>query len=297
MSAVIAVHQVGKVGSTSVVDTLRDLLPGEIIHQTHMLSERRMLDALRRWLGRSRCFPNFRIQENMLSSIELSRSLVQGLSQHDWYLMTMVREPIARNVSALFQNLRRVWAHHLPSRERALCLRLLEPDAETEPEAVREVAAALVTHFTGRYPQEFVDQWFDEEMKGVFGIDVFEAPFSSSGWQIYRQGTVRLLLVRLEDMAGAFDPGVRQWLGESPWKDVFDANAPLKLKRANDAGTKNYALLYQEFLKKLSLDASLVEREYNTRTARHFYSDEERSRFAAKWTKSPAAPKASSLVS
>jgi hypothetical protein len=111
MSAVFSVHQVGKVGSTSVVDTLRDLLPGQTIHQTHVLSERRMLDALQRWLTRSRRFSEFRIQENMHSSIEVSRALANGLSKYDWYLMTMVREPIARNVSALFQNLRRVWAH------------------------------------------------------------------------------------------------------------------------------------------------------------------------------------------
>ena len=97
MSAVVAVHQVGKVGSTSVVDTLRDLLPGEPVHQTHALSERRMLDAMRRWLERSQRISEFKMRENLVSSVEVSRALAEGLPQHDWYLLSLVREPIARN--------------------------------------------------------------------------------------------------------------------------------------------------------------------------------------------------------
>jgi hypothetical protein len=123
-------------------------------------------------------------------------------------------------------------------------------------------------------------------MKGVFGIDVFGAPFPRErGWQLYRNGRVRLLLARLENLAETFDAGVREWLRDSPWQDAMPAAERLELKRANDSGEKNYALIYREFLKMLTLDASLVEEEYSTRTARHFYSGEELSGFQSKWVK------------
>ena len=286
MSAVISVHQVGKVGSSSVVEALRELLPGQHVHQTHVLSERRLLDALRRWLGRSQQFPGFRFYDHLRSSIEISKALAQGLSRQDWYLMSLVREPIARHVSALFQNLRLVWVHKLPPRERELCILLLRGKSVPEAGAIRDVAAALVAYFQSNYPREFVDRWFDEEMKGVFGIDVFDSPFPKDrGWQILQKGTVRLLVMRLEDLRGSFDPGVREWLRGSPWQKTLDVPGPLELKRANDSEDKNYILIYREFFKMLTLDPALVEREYRTRTARHFYSDDELSRFAEKWKK------------
>ena len=224
----------------------------------------------------------------MRSSIEVSRALGHGLEIRDWHLATQVREPIARNVSAFFQNLRRVWVHQLPPEPRALCLRLLDQKSAAGPDDVHAAAAALVVQFQGRYRREFTDHWFDEEMKGVFGIDVFATPFPRErGWQLYRAGRVRLLLLRLENLAGAFDPAVREWLADSPWHGRLEAAERLELRSANEADTKNYALIYREFRQQLALDPALIAQEYATRTATHFYSPEELRGFASKWRKTP----------
>src|SRR5260221_4851629 len=100
MKPVICIHQIGKVGSTSVLKTLNHFLPSEKIHQTHGLSERRMLDSIIRWLDRSRRKPGFKPSPNLLSSIEVSGYLRGGTAQRDWYLLFLVRDPIGRHVSA-----------------------------------------------------------------------------------------------------------------------------------------------------------------------------------------------------
>ncbi len=292
MKPVICIHQIGKVGSTSVLQTLNHFLPGEKIHQTHGLSERRMLDSIIRWLDRSRRSPGFKPSPNLLSSIEVSGYLHGGLEQRDWYLLSLVRDPIGRNVSAFFQNLHLVWVHRLPAAAREICSRLLRKKSGPVPgeDEIHEVARALVALFHERYSRQFLDRWFDDEMCGVFGIDVFAEPFAPDrGYQLYQNKRVRLLLLRIEDLAAGFEPGLRAWLDGSPWQNALMAGGGLELPRANEAGNKRYALLYRKFMDQLTFDPAVVEQEYASRTARHFYSGLERARFAAKWTKTETA--------
>ena len=299
MKPVICIHQIGKVGSTSVLKTLDHFLPGEKIHQTHGLSERRLLASIVRWLDRSKRSPGFKPAPNLLSSIEISGYLRGGLAQRDWYLLSLVRDPIGRNVSAFFQNLHLVWVHQLPEQPREICTRLLQKNAGPMPgeSEIREVAKSLVVLFHQRYSRQSLDRWFDDEMRGVFGIDVFSEPFSQDrSYQLYQSGRVRLLLLRIEDLAAGFEPGLRAWLGGSPWESTLHAMSGLELERANEAENKRYALLYREFMELLTFDAALVDEEYASRTARHFYSDAERERFAAKWTRSQPAPSSAPAV-
>jgi hypothetical protein len=293
MKPVICIHQVGKVGSTSVLKTLSRFLPGEKIHQTHSLSERVMLDSILRWLDRSRRSPGFRPSPNLLSSIEISGYLQHGLAQRDWYLLSLVRDPIGRNVSAFFQNLHLIWVHHLPGDLREICSRLLRKEAGSMPseDEIREVAKSLVELFHKQYFPRFLDRWFDDEMRGVFGLDVFSERFQRDrGYQLYRSDRVRLLLLRIEDIADALEPGLRAWLSGSPWEHPSGSGCDLELKRANVAENKRYALLYRLFMEQLTFDPALVEQEYTSRAARHFYSDVERESLAARWTKTEIAP-------
>ena len=296
----ICVHQIGKVGSTSVVETLRDLMPGETIHQTHGLSERRMLDSIRRWLERSRRMPGFKPQYNLLSSIELSGYLQAGFAHRDWYVLSLVREPIGRNVSAFFQNLELVWVHRLSPTLRETCVGLLKKKTNeaSDAEVIHEIAKALVAIYRENYHRRFMDKWFDDEMKPVFNIDVLAEPFPRErGCQIYRNEGVRLLLLRIEDLAAAFEPAMREWLRGSPWEKSLGAAGSLELKRANEAGNKNYALIHREFLAQLTFTPDEVEFEYTSLTARHFYSGAELRDFTAKWLKITPSPQPASIAS
>jgi Putative capsular polysaccharide synthesis protein len=288
MANPICVHQVGKVGSTSVIETLRDLLPDIVIHQTHVLSSRALAASLSQWLERERRSPGIRIPTNLRSSIAMSSLLEPGVASDEWHVLSLVREPVGRNVSAFFENLRRGWIHHLPPESRDVCAGLFQKKTTMAPDenAIRKVAVDLVELFKAGYSRDFMDAWFDEEVRGVFGIDVLAEPFDQQlGWQLYRRGNVRLLLLRLENLEEVFEPGIRQWLCGSTWQQKLDAHAPLVLKRANEAGSKHYAQLHRIFLEKMTFDPALLEQEYASRTARTFYSAEERERFAAKWTK------------
>jgi hypothetical protein len=281
--AILCVHQIGKVGSTSVLETLKHLLPAEKIHQTHVLHERAVLGSIRQWLGEFRNAQRPRPPRNLLASVELSRRLAAGTHVDDWYLLSLVREPISRNISDFFENLRRVWVHHLAPPARDACLAILKSKDVVPAEKIRPVAAELVLLFQRGYPREMIDAWFEREIHEGFGIDIFARPFSrEEGYQIYRRENVRLLVFRLENLATAFAPGIRTWLAGSPWESAIAAGN-LSLRRANEAGKKNYAALHAAFLEMLTLDNELVRTEYGSRTARYFYSDDELARFSGGW--------------
>lgn len=282
--AILCVHQIGKVGSTSVLETLQHLLPREKIYQTHVLHERAVLGSVRQWVDEFRKAQRPRPPRNLLASVELSRRLAAEPPAEDWYLLSLVREPISRNISDFFENLRRVWVHHLPPAARDACLAILKSRETLPAETIRPMAAELVSLFQRGYPRQMIDAWFDREIWEGFGIDIFDRPFSrQEGYQIYRRENVHLLVFRLEDLASAFAPGIREWLAGSPWESALAAAGSLELQRANEAGKKNYAALHAAFRELLTLDDELLRTEYGSRASRHFYSDEELARFSNAW--------------
>jgi len=274
----------GKVGSTSVVAALQRLFPAQKIHQTHLLSDAGVLRGMEWWLDQPKA-PEVKLPDHLLASIELGRRLADGVEAAEWHLVCLLREPLGRNVSAFFQDLHRQWLPHLPEKTREICRRVLAApgngaNAVTDEE-LRMLLHDLGTVFDAKFPHEWYDRWFDEEMRDVFGIDVFGEAFSAErGFQIYQRGTVRLLLLRVEDLPRTFDPAVREWLDGSP---LAPAAAAWQEERSNDGGTKRYAGLYRAFLADQLVAPRHVAEAYDSRTARHFYTAAELMEFRKRW--------------
>lgn len=281
---VICVHQMGKVGSTSVVAALQRLFPAQKIHQTHLLSDAGVLRGMEWWLDQPKA-PEVKMPDHLLASIELGRRLADGIEATDWHLVCLVREPLGRNVSAFFQDLHRQWLPHLPAQTQKICRRVLGVSADGQATATDEELRMLVrdlgTIFDTKFPHEWYDHWFDEEMRDVFGIDVFDGAFpAEQGFQVYRRGTVRLLLLRVEDLPRTFDRAVPEWLEGSLLGTTATA---WREERSNDGGTKRYADLYRTFLADRMVAPQRVADAYGSRTARHFYTTAELTEFRRRW--------------
>jgi hypothetical protein len=271
----------GKVGSTSVVSALQRIFPAQRIHQTHLLSDEGVLRGMEWWLDQPNV-PRAKVPDHLLASIELGRQLADGVDSADWYLLCLVREPLGRNVSAFFQDLHRQWLPHLPVPSQEVCARVLKGAAVPTGAEFRVLLSDLAAVFETKFPHDWYDRWFEEEMRAVFGIDVFAGAFPTDrGFQVYRHGTVRMLLLRIEDLPRVFDAAVREWLEGSPFATV--APAPWEEERANDAETKRYADLYRAFRDARLVSRGILSAVGESRTARHFYTSAERAEFRSRW--------------
>lgn len=158
--AQIYIYQMGKVGSTSFARAVDGI-------QVHWLDPESWFYSLRG--GRNR---------HLLASIRMRLCL----RPHD-KIITAVREPIARNLSAFMQNHRsRGWS----------------PDLET-----------FLAKFRHREPLD----WFDREVRRYLGIDVYAHDFDCDlGWQNIDD---RLLIVKAEIPDAVKSGAIEQFLGRN----------------------------------------------------------------------------------
>ena len=119
--------------------------------------------------------------------------------------------------------------------------------------------------------------WFDDEMKTVFEIDVFSPDnlcHRDHNTFVYKRGNVDLIVLRLEDIETTVPQALRAFLS----LDDFS------LTKANLARDKDYGRAYREFRKGLQLPAEYLTRMYQSKFARFFYSASEIDRFRKYWS-------------
>ncbi len=276
----ILIYQMGKVGSSSIRNSLfrcrdprtrlvlmsheyfpirdrdadridiepayRDLLEREILHEQRVYQQ----FSLRQRLGR-------RFREKFYAE-RIYKTYVR--SQRRLRVITLVREPVANNISMFFQLLHRYIG------------------------AGRELSDCDVDELVGIFIEDYVHArpltWLDAEIKTNFGIDVFQSPFPvHQGHTVISQGRISLLVLRCELDDRTKAQAIADFLG----LDEFE------IIHSNVASDKSYAGIYAEFKQRIKIPPTLLDQMYNSRFARHFYSMEEREHFRARWSGKDAA--------
>lgn len=249
----VLVYQMGKVGSSTVFTSLLALDPPREVDHIHLLNN---LDAIEDSVRSA--YPD---PDETLAQIERGRKLRARVARGrdtQWPVITLVRDPVQRNVSAFFQNLTEV-----------------VPDAYARHARGELAATDLRDAFLERYDHNAPLAWFQTQLEPVFGIDVFSTPFDTArGYATYESPMARLLLIRLEDLGTCGAPAIRDFLQ----LDRFE------LLRANTGSEKEYADLYAEFEHRIDLPESYLARMYDSQLARHFYDDAEIAGFRRRWT-------------
>ena len=191
---------------------------------------------------------------------EAEKEIDENPEQH-WNIISLVRDPIARNIATLFQ----VLSGFVPDwRERYANGKL----------DVRELQEWLInTSIINDSP----NQWFDMQIKQIpaFGIDVYAEPFPKElGYKIY-PGTscARLLLIRMENLNECAERAMYEFLGLKNFT----------IHNTNIGEDKDYAALYRAF-KQTPLPLEYVRKIYDTKFARHFYTELELEAFTKRWT-------------
>ena len=266
----LLIYQMGKVGSKSVLESLRALNMDMPIYHIHFLTDDLMdfYEEKRRKFFRTR-------QQNELSRIwmyrYLSKLLRKRLDHRKWKVVTLVRDPIARNVSSFFETL-------LVEQDESDGAYKISADFRSayrfQITVYMDNISELIRLFIEKFDHETPLIFFDQQIKAMLGIDVFAYEFpKSKGYMIYREQQVELLLIRLENLTDCAEEAFREFLGI----DGFVA------KNTNIGNEKIYAPLYKKFKSTIILPEAYINSMYSSKFVRHFYSDEEINKFKTKW--------------
>lgn len=116
--------------------------------------------------------------------------------------------------------------------------------------------------------------WFDEELKAMTGIDVYQYPFDKKrGYIQISEDGIEILLLKMEQMNENQDV-IGDFIGRQEFKFI----------NANVGEEKAYRYIYKQIKNKIRFPAEILNSQYNKERFRHFYTDEEIQRFLEKWS-------------
>lgn len=238
------IYTLGKVGSSTIYATLKKKLPGVPVHHVHYLSEKFLGDLLPK------------SDDYFKKHIGLGRRILADLEKHKARrvcIITLVREPVVRDVSALFQT----WRGRFGD---------VPFDSKSNAE--------LVAHLKERKFQHTLT-WFDEEFKEWTGVDVYALPFDKQrGYSIHRTDRFDILFVKLEQLNEVFAPAMKEFIG-------------LELSRlelANIGEEKLSREKYKSLAAEIRFTAEELDHVYGSRYMQHFFSEEEIAAARERWS-------------
>ena len=233
----------GHVASVAVYETLKALDLGVGVYHKH-----RLVNAVLDHPG-----PSWQRQ--------LRRHLDDPQPGAPWHVVTLVRDPVARNLSSFFHNLgKTTYPAYRPEFERGINL------------TAEELRAHFVAH--ADYEIDFAENWFDHEICHLFDVDVFSESFPhDAGFSVITGDRARVLVLRMEALAQSLPIAIEAFLG-IPDVQLLSAN-------------RNRSETYRGFLEQATLPEDYVDRVYSSKLARHFYTPDELASFKVRWTRVP----------
>lgn len=234
---VVLVHTMGKVGSKALAAAIESAaLPGVEVFHSHRLIDHRNPEVI---IERQGLAP----RRTWYVSSKLAARVAERTKP--CVVLSVVRDPMERNVSGFFQTIER----YLPDR------RPLRP-GEPHPSAEQ-----LVELFIERYPHDAVTRWAERELGTHFGVDPYEHPFDRDrGYGIIEQPPVTIGIARHDLFPGAAEAMLRDTMGL----------ARVELPRRNTTDGKHVGSLVRDFNAALVVPDDLIDRVYSSRYAQHF---------------------------
>jgi len=241
----VVVYQMAKVGSLSVVKSIIEYGLSPVYHVHRMAPDN---------IQKTRQQQASKIKKKVLPGNEvigeaLYGSVIRGGKKAKF--ITLVREPIGRNVSAFFHNLSQF-------------------TVGSDMPTIDELRSIFLTDYPHRVPLD----WFDVEIKETLKIDVYDHAFPQErGYMTLRNGKFELLILKSEIEDAVKEREIATFL-----------NLPgFRLQRSNIGINKSYGDIYREFVQKIQLPVSYIETMCSAKYTKHFYNNEEIERIRACW--------------
>ena len=254
----IIIHQMGKVGSTSIYEELKKQVPDSPLYHTHFLSQTGIHDAK---LRLRELEPRSNANVWCLLESEVLRDLVDS---HPAYrsvdIVSLVRDPMARNISSYFYNIKK----YMPD---------FFIKYQSEEINYTDIMKSFMESFS---EHEMPGSWFDQEMKTVFDIDIYRSQFDyEKGYSILENKGHRLLLLRLDLLKSNSKLAFGEFLGISNFS----------LNKSNSSDEQPYKAAYDKFITESNFPPEYIEKIYDNKLCRYFYLPQEIEEMKRKWIK------------
>jgi len=253
----VIIYQMGKVGSTALLESLQTTDIPNMVYSAHFLSHKGMDDAEKYFLSQSK--PTI---PNHLKFSRLLRRKIDKTKGICWKIITLVRDPVGREISDFFQNVEFIY-----------------PEFVNETGYVKKDAALnfIIEQFKKfEESSDYANNWLDNEIKDTFDVDVYQHFFDvEKGFTIIKEQGVEILLLKMEDMYQCIKTALSEFL---------DLKEPFVLKRSNIGSEKKYSAIYKYVKENIIIPREICERIYSTKYARHFFSDNMREKLLRRWS-------------
>lgn len=162
-------------------------------------------------------------------------------------IITVVRDPVARNISMFFQDIH-YW--------------LVEFDNNNIYDTRQEGMEYIYKAFLSAFDHDYYDRWFDSEIKRFTGIDVFKIKFDKKkGMLRVKEGRFDIIFATAENLnSNSSIAMLEEFIG-----------APITLDSKNVGGNKWYGDLYGKFKKEFPEILDYKKDMKSSKTYKHFY--------------------------
>lgn len=237
---IILVYSIGKVGSATIYNSIKNsnLIDIPIFHVHSLLPERINEQKIYYKSSNRKSIPFHLIQ---------SSALTEFLKDYSGkiYIITLIREPISRELSSLYQDSFN-----------------FTKSINISKSLMPQVIDSKLNELVNELPEI---EWFDRELKQVFNIDIFENNFDPKiGYFNLLKSNLNFTLIRLEDLNANFD---------QISKLIFNLQKPIKLLTKNTSNKKFYHESYAEIKSEILLPTKKIEKIINTNYIQKFYPD------------------------
>lgn len=192
------------------------------------------------------------LHSHVLRGIEYEEDTLQKLlEQKSAKVISIVRDPIGRRISEMWQN--------IPSVNRY---------------SAKVNFAEIEQYYFGEGFENLEFDWFHEELESVLGIDVYNYSFSQKeGYSLIKNNNIQLLIMKVEQL-NTLEGVIGDFLGISGFK----------LQNKNISAQKRYRFAYQSYIDGFVLPKERLRQiYYENQYVNYFYTKEEIDRFYNKW--------------
>jgi len=242
----LIIHTPGKVGSTSVYVTLKQVLAyTHNVFHFHFLSKDGITGEINTNLNSNRKS----LPLHLIDSQQYARFFNHNYDE-DLKVIILLRESVNRYISETYQNLNKFF----PKKHNA---------------DVKEINDYILSGLQNNEHITIVDNWFDIEVKGNFGIDVYKNDdlVRRDGYWYFKNGNTDLYIINLEDLNGVFTKFCKNEL-----------NLPnCELVNSNVGNNKSYSDKYKQTKKNLDISEDIISKTKESKYYKRFYLDSDKS--------------------
>lgn len=241
----VLVYQMGKVASSSIYYSLKE--SDNIVYHVHRLSEKHIRELHKTQLEKTGLVESKAVDER---GVRLNNMFIKS-NKRPIHIISLVRNPIDRNMSAFFQNKEYYTKKHDYS--------------DTEK---------LTNLFYQLYDHDTPLNWFDREFKDCLNVDIYDSSFpKDKKYKLLKSNNYNILLMRVDLEDSIKENIISAFLGISNFK----------LKNKNVGIQKTYNEEYKDFKRKINLSDSYMNKMLNSKFTNYFYTNSEISEIRSKW--------------